>query len=180
MLEHATRRLPDLVKSLVKSSKSASTTGGGVNGGDPLSSKARTEFDQLVITACEAMLEMGDADSIDGFAAWAKSALRSLLASLLPSSCPDGQSMRCTRAHVTCDASIYSSNSPIFAARLVLGGNCMNIPSAGICVTRFMQSTSRNRLRGVVTWSRPHQVRGSDEGGVKVDPSCRPPGEGKS
>jgi hypothetical protein len=87
VLEHATRRLPDLVKSLVKSSKSASATGGGVSGGgDPLSSKARTEFDQLVITACEAMLEMGDADSIDGFAAWAKLALRSLLAALFPSS----------------------------------------------------------------------------------------------
>jgi hypothetical protein len=103
-LEHVTRRLPDLVKSLVKSSKASATGGGVMKGGDSLSSKARAEFDQLVITACEAMLEMGDADSIDGFAAWAKLALRWL--PVWPSAffatffAAVNPSMRCTRAHL--------------------------------------------------------------------------------
>ncbi len=61
LIEHATKRLPELCKQVAKSMK-----------GGEVDLKLRGELDSLVLSLCEAMRELRDADAIDGFASWAK------------------------------------------------------------------------------------------------------------
>ena len=75
LLEHGTRRLPDLLRSSAKAqaAAAAAAAGGGGGGGKEQWARHRSDMNALVLEVSDALGEVGDADGLEGLVVWVRS-----------------------------------------------------------------------------------------------------------